>query len=303
MMHRFFSMPIKTSWTLASSFHSMFTPATSTLPTLISTTRQYTTYNFASVMQTFSSTPALHFTSQYAFHESELYKRLQYIFSNAYSLDGSELKTVSLQKTLSLLGLDVFYKKYSDTNKYLIGTHGTSKDLLHAIVPELHGIKPMGTAHNPFHSSSGPVLFFYGSNVNMILHYSHINSVMTEHVTGSSDPHYFPDRIGVLGFADQAIIDKINARKIPVENTQASIKKSHDKSPEDYVIGKEVRLPKTYHAAMLNLPIFSIRGTKRLLPLDNGKQYADGKECAWIKGKGYVHSETDEAINRVCNKK
>jgi hypothetical protein len=286
MMHRFFTGGREQLRQLPVTFNALFIPVR----------RACHTDAFQKMMQTFNSISSLHFTSENAFYSSPLNRRLKHIFSEKYSLHSSSrglLQTISMQETLALLGLDVFYRSYIERNKYFLGVHGSSHTSLSAIFPRLQGVKKMGTSHNPYHDSAAQVLFFYGNNIQMMMHYSEINSIVTDRVDGNSDPHYHPARIGVLGFADQTVIDKAQSRKITIMPTLASIKKSHDKSPEDYVIGTEIQLPQTDHAKTFNLPIFSIKGSPRLFPLDSGNQYSDGKLCHWEKGRGYFVDEEE----------
>ncbi len=263
--------------------------------------RAYSVGTFADVMQTFYAVRSLHFANEEAFHNSPISQQLRGVLAGKYRLSPGQnpLQTLSMQETMQLLGLDITYRRYLDPNKYLLGVHGAGACSLPATMPRLVDVKQMATSHNPFHFNSSQVLFFYGNNVRMVLHYSHLNSVATEEINGESDPHYYADRVGIVGFVDKEVVDEINreSSQITVANTAAAVKHSYDKSPEDYLIGNEVRLPKIYHPAVFNLPLFSIKGARRLFPLDKGEQYVDGKRCSWKKGEGFIDNETGNAYS------
>jgi hypothetical protein len=241
------------------------------------------------ILRAFAAASPLHFESEKAFLASSLSEKLRSLFNEHYELspnNQSPLRTLSMQATLSHLGLASFYRPFLKPSTYLIGIHGTSQQALPAILPNLPDIKKIASTHNPYHAREQNVLFFYGNNIKMSLHYSALNSIGTETIDGNSDPKYYPARVGVLGFADAAVIAEIQAKRIKLATTQAAQKQSHHTQLEESEIGKEIQLPKQWHAHTLQLPVFSIKGNLRLFPLNEGAIYHNGVLCHWEAGVG-----------------
>lgn len=256
---------------------------------------------FAEQLQAFNALPYLHFENQIQFTHSDFYEKLNLVLNHHFKLNpysGVAIQTISMKETLQYLGLDTAYAEFIDEDKCLIGTHGASFLSLPHLIPHPLVIKKMPTYHNPFHTENGPVWFFYGDNISMALHYSELNSIHTEIITGDSDAHYFPDRIGILGFAPKHLIDQINLthpsgsqkpeQNIPVGSTEAWGQRNGG-MPDNFKIGHDVRVPAFYHSQISNMLVFSIKGTKRQFPLDEGVQYHEGQSCRWTKGIGYTN--------------
>lgn len=258
---------------------------------------------FNQTLNAFHADSSLHFDNQQQLNSSSLYNKLRTLFHEYFNLapyHDKKIKTLSMKHTLQLLDLDTAYSSAINDDYYFIGIHGTSILSLPNIIPFPSEIKNMQTFHNPYHNSNQPVCMFYGDNLRIPLHYSMINSICTEQITGDSDPNYYPDRVAVLGFASKSVIDRINdetaAKKddknnaIIVAETIAWVRPKGG-IPDECKIGNEIRIPSFYHSQISNLLIFSVKGDKRPAPLDEGIQYDNGKQCRWKKGIGYT--ETD----------
>ena len=269
------------------------------------TTQEYAkTILFNQTLSAFQDTTSLHFDDRHKFNISPLNDKLRTLLHTYFTVNpyhDKKIKTISMRHTLELLDIDSVYSNVIKDDYYLIGIHGTSFLSLPNIIPYPSEIKNMETSHNPYHKNNQPICFFYGDNLRMSLHYSDINSICTEKITGDSDPDYYPDRVGILGFASKPLIDYINdktvtehdqnkSKDIIVAETIAWVRQKGG-IPDECKIGNEIRIPSLYHSQISNLLVFGIKGEKRPTPLDEGIQYDNGKQCRWKKGIGYT--ETD----------
>lgn len=264
-------------------------------------------------LQAFHSSSSLQFDDEPQFSRSEIGARLLSLLNDYFQIDpnhSNKIRTIPMRKALQHLQLDSVYEELIDDDKYLIGIHGASILSLARIIPFPSEIGQMSTYHNPYHRNGAPLYFFYGDNLRMAMHYSSLNSVGTEKITGESDPDYFPHRIGVLGFVNQDVIHQINEGKKSTQTSQQQeIIVSETEAwgqirggmPDNFKIGNEVRIPSLYHSQISNLLVFGIKGSKRMFPLDKGIQYHNGHTCRWEKGKGYVDLD-DEVHHKHDNR-
>jgi hypothetical protein len=271
--------------------------------------RQFTRHlgTHARMLDVFSSAERLHFANEQTFVSSDLCQSLDKLLSVDFRIQPNSenvLTTLPMRDVLKKLSLESAYGKFVEDDKWLIGIHGTGYSSLPAIVPQLTNIKAMNSSHNPYHTIGAPVWFFYGSNLRMALHYSSLNAIQSETITGDSNPHYYPQRIGVLGFVDRFVINQLvldmqakqHTDSIIAADTYTWLRRNQSCHPDEERIGKEIRLPALYHKHAVHLPIFAIHGAKRRQPLDEGIQYANGQACRWVKGEGYKDLETGETL-------
>lgn len=257
--------------------------------------RHYATSTCPEIKHTLSShQPNLYFSDQMQFRNSAHYTQLSRVL-NTFQLHRSSqpINTISMQEVLQLLSLDKKYGKFLE-NKWLIGIHGTSEQSLSALCPHPHNIKNMQTSHNPYHTNDAPLYCFYGDNIPMAEHYASLNSA-NEEINGNSNPHYHLPKILILGFTTETVIEKIQNDSIPIAQTMAWLQKNNQ-LPDEHPIGNEIRLPASEHSSITNLPVAVIRGEKRKLPLDQGIQYYQGRQCIWEPIKGYVDPKTGNQL-------
>jgi hypothetical protein len=178
----------------------------------------------------------------------------------------------------------------SDGSNYFMGYHGTNIRNLPSLMPYLSpDVGNSGTYHsNPNLNENA---FHIANNLPASLHYAHLNAIGGNYYDEFTHPVYHDDSVVLACF--------LSADAIVGETRHGTLIGFNAKKQTEQKMGQEFLLPKLHFDMATMIPLFRIKGVKRLFPLVDGQTlHIDGKPHIWQEKTGAKPCE-DSNENRL----